>query len=246
MTTTEMSNSFSVLYNNITSNQAPGLNEYEKSLFLTQAQESIVMSLYNGTASRSFEETEEFTTYLSPLVRQVTLSVPEEDALHIVDETVVYKLPADLMFRTYESCMLSDPDNKFGCDAFLVQKRAIVVPVTQDEFWKTMSNPFKGPTAHKVLRLAYDKASEFNVDSLIDNTSKVDKYSELLSRYTIDSYTVRYIKRPSPIILTDLSTISSSLSINGETEEMACELNPQIHDRIVLEAVNLAKSVWRQ
>ena len=35
MTITEFSNQFDVLYNNITSNQAPGLNEYEKSVFLT-------------------------------------------------------------------------------------------------------------------------------------------------------------------------------------------------------------------
>ena len=38
MTTQEFSNEFDILYNNIMSNSAPGLNEYEKSIFLTQAQ----------------------------------------------------------------------------------------------------------------------------------------------------------------------------------------------------------------
>ena len=33
MNNTEFSNQFDVFYNNITSNQAPGLNEYEKSVF---------------------------------------------------------------------------------------------------------------------------------------------------------------------------------------------------------------------
>ena len=37
MTTPEFSNEFDVLYNNIMSNAAPGLNEYEKSVFLTKA-----------------------------------------------------------------------------------------------------------------------------------------------------------------------------------------------------------------
>lgn len=32
----EFSDEFDVLYNNISSNQAPGLDEYEKSLFLTR------------------------------------------------------------------------------------------------------------------------------------------------------------------------------------------------------------------
>lgn len=33
----EFSNEFDVLYNSITSNQAPGIDEYEKSVFLTEA-----------------------------------------------------------------------------------------------------------------------------------------------------------------------------------------------------------------
>jgi len=37
MTVEEFSNQFDVLFNNITSNAAPGLNEYEKSVFLTKA-----------------------------------------------------------------------------------------------------------------------------------------------------------------------------------------------------------------
>ena len=34
MTITEFSTEFDILYNNISSNMAPGLNEYEKSVFL--------------------------------------------------------------------------------------------------------------------------------------------------------------------------------------------------------------------
>ena len=46
MTSEEFSNQFDVLYNNITSNQAPGLNEYEKSVFLTKAQSEIVKNYF--------------------------------------------------------------------------------------------------------------------------------------------------------------------------------------------------------
>ena len=44
MTNNEFSNEFDVLYQNITSNQAPGLDEYEKSVFLSKAQDEIVKS----------------------------------------------------------------------------------------------------------------------------------------------------------------------------------------------------------
>lgn len=47
MTTAEFSNEFDVLYNNIMSNQAPGLNEYEKSVFLTKAQNELVKNYFN-------------------------------------------------------------------------------------------------------------------------------------------------------------------------------------------------------
>ena len=63
----QFSAEFDLLYNNVTSNQAPGLNEYEKSLYLTKAQEEYVLSLYNGKNpyGDSFEKTEELRRYLS-------------------------------------------------------------------------------------------------------------------------------------------------------------------------------------
>ena len=48
MTLPEFSNQFDVLYNNISSNQAPGLDEYEKSLFLTKAQSDLIKEYFNN------------------------------------------------------------------------------------------------------------------------------------------------------------------------------------------------------
>ena len=50
MNLTEFSNQFDVLYNNITSNQAPGLNEYEKSLFLTKSQDEIIKNYFTANS----------------------------------------------------------------------------------------------------------------------------------------------------------------------------------------------------
>lgn len=43
----EFSDQFDVYYNNISSNQAPGLDPYEKSLFLTRAQDDVVKSYFS-------------------------------------------------------------------------------------------------------------------------------------------------------------------------------------------------------
>ena len=59
MTPQEFSSEFDILYNNIMSNKAPGLDDYEKSFFLTQAQEILVLTYYNGNnpSNDSFEKT---------------------------------------------------------------------------------------------------------------------------------------------------------------------------------------------
>ena len=48
MTANEFSQEFDILYNNIASNQAPGLTEYEKSVFLTKAQDEIIKNYFTG------------------------------------------------------------------------------------------------------------------------------------------------------------------------------------------------------
>ena len=270
MGTEEMSRAFDVQFNNIMSNQAPGASEYEKSVLLTQSQESILLALYNGLAGDSFEETEEFTTYLSPLVRQVKIDpevepTEEENKTlpHIVNGTYIFKLPEDMMFRTYESCILTSEDNECIGDG----KNVIIIPVTQDEFWRTYNNPFRGPNARKVLRLAYDISDTLSVNadtlvfdseggsdsinvttdggwSVVSGGMTVDhpnKYVELVSKFNVSKYLLRYVRYPDPIILEDLP---EGLTIGGFSTRMPCALNPQIHERIVEGAVKLAKSIW--
>lgn len=53
MTVEEFSDQFDILYNNITSNQAPGLDEYEKSIFLTRAQEDIVKGYFDPLLNKT-------------------------------------------------------------------------------------------------------------------------------------------------------------------------------------------------
>ena len=55
MTNSEFSNEFDVLYQNITSNQAPGLDEYEKSVFLTKAQDEIIKSYFDPRTNKPQE-----------------------------------------------------------------------------------------------------------------------------------------------------------------------------------------------
>jgi hypothetical protein len=227
-TVTEWSAEFDILWNNIMSNQAPGLNEYEKSVFLTRAEEDVVTGIYRGTIQAPFESTEEVTDYLSPLVMQADCSVVTNSVHHIVQGSVVYQLPENTLFRTFEKCVVSTDCGDVDAD---------VVPVTQDEFWRINRDPFKNSNGRRVLRLSY-------ANTVLDGNALDynQVYSELVSKYPINAYTVRYIRKPEPIILDTIPT--GKPSINGERAIKTCKLHENLHQLILTQAVSLAKAVW--
>lgn len=220
----EWSTEFDILFNNITSNQAPGLNEYEKSVALTQALEEMVITIYSGRRLHPFESTEEVTRYLAPLVKQVTIVVPKgvSSDVKLGSNSYFYALPADLWFKTLERAVISDDSLKCDGDK---KREVAVIPVTQDEYDRTVNNPFKGQGKRRVLSLTPEEGT-----------------TELVSNYKIAKYIVRYIRRPKPIILADLS--STGLSINGQTAESPCELHEALHRTILARAVEIARSEW--
>lgn len=55
MTNIEFSNEFDILYNSIASNQAPALDEYEKSVFLTISQDDVIKSYFSPIKNKTRE-----------------------------------------------------------------------------------------------------------------------------------------------------------------------------------------------
>ena len=236
-------------------------DEYEKSIFLTTAQEKLISSFYNGknVFLDSFEKTEEIRRYLSELVKTekinilrgykqgddfyedeehttliqgldcIIIDLPtnksyyvtdsplspfELESLYLKGNSVDVKLPEDLWFITYEGVKLQSDD------ACLDDKELEVIPVTQDTFFRTYENPFKTVGKRRVFRL-----------DISDNTI------ELVSKYNIKQYVVRYLEKPKPIILEDLP---QGLSIEGVNQETECVLNSALHRTILEQAVELA------
>jgi hypothetical protein len=234
MTVKEFLYEFNISWNNIMSNQAPGLSPYEISIFLTQAQESIVKGIYNGSLTSSFESTEEARSYLSPLVIQ---GYPEKiqhqaDYPHITKGTILYDLNdikdikggnlPNIWFMTYEGVIF---DKSGRCSEGI---EGIVKPITQDTFWDIHRNPFRKENERRVLRLTFQSGE--------------DNIAELVSEYPIEKYFIRYMRKPKPIILKDLTRFNAT--IDGETNEQTCELNENLHRVILDMAVKLAQQAW--
>lgn len=221
MTTEEFSNEFDVLVNSYSTQESFGLNqsplsfnEYEKSIFLTKAQEDTVEGLYTGKLlGNSFEQTEQLRRYLSQLTKTVTLPC-RTNPNSLSDNSVFATIPEDVWFITYESVTLQS-------DSPCINNKEIqVVPVTQDEYHRIKQNPFRRPNSRRAIRLDVS-------DSMV----------ELISSESIKSYLLRYIVRPEPIILIDLP---EELSINNTKTKTECKLNPGIHRMILEMAVSIA------
>ena len=183
MTTEEFSNEFDTLvssYKRFKDFDAKEVldsiefDEYEKSVFLTKAQEELITSYYDGRNSNlfSFEKTEEVRRYLSSLVRTSELSPTSDSSYKKLDtNSQIFTLPDSVWFITYEA-------GTFGSnsDECISGKTVEVIPVTQDYFHRVRKNPFRGPSKRRALRLDLE-----------------NKKVEIVSKYTLSKYLVRYM-----------------------------------------------------
>jgi len=233
MNTQEFSDKFDTLLNSYArsfdagTGQAPVdivCDEYEKSVFLTNAQRDLVVSYYSGRNSMGvvFEEKEELREALDSLVKTLTPSQMSNDSVpaylkNIYKENKVftfYSVPKSLLFIVFEEVKFSSYLS--GCMSGAV---ALVVPTTHDELWHKLNNPFRGPSNKRVLRV-----------------NAADNIVELVSDYPIGSYLLRYVDEPKPIILTDLN----GPSIDGISTRTECELPAITHQAILESAVRNA------
>lgn len=218
MTNSEFSNEFDILYNNISSNQAPGLDDYEKSVFLTKAQEDIVLAYYTGKNESGdyFEGSEEVRQYLYTLVQDIEGSpaTSTEEFTGVSDSSKFYSLDEDYLYILSEY-IKTDLDKKIK-----------VVPITADQFLKVENNPFRGPSKSRVLRLDI-------------STPTGGRVQELVTAENIKVYIARVLRKPRPIII---GTLLGGLKINDSIESEGCELPESLHRKILDRAVLLAKA----
>lgn len=148
MTTTEFSNEFDVLYNNITSNQAPGLDEYEKSVFLTKAQDEIVKAYFDPKGNKfqeGYDGSERRQIDFSMLMRTIngTPVTPTID-LHTGSNNKFYAIPQDILLYINEILTVT----RDGSSTHLT-----VIPLNYIEYNRLMSKPFKRPLKNQAWRL---------------------------------------------------------------------------------------------
>ena len=228
MTIPEFSNEFDVLYNNVMSNQAPGLDEYEKSVFLTKAQSEIIKNYFNPKGNKyqeGFDGSQKRQVDFSKLMKTYASSgTAPAPTSFFGNVTGAYKItwPDDVFVVVNEVVDVTkkDDDRKY---------RLQVIPIKYDEYLRVSSKPYKQPLKNQAWRIIN---GENDINLIVGHLNSVSD----------DGYHIRYVKHPKPIILESLD--GTDLSINKETKAMGCELDSEIHPEILQRAVELARAAY--
>ena len=224
MTLQEFNTNFDLLYNNIASNRAPGLDEYEKSVFLTNAQLELVKNYFNPKGNKyqeGFDQSPkrqlDFSTITDLKVYNITDALP--NVVKFNEDSIVFPYDDNFLFIIQELATVIDSVTG-------TNKNVNIRSITNVEYMMAMNKPYKYPFKHEGWRIIH---------------TTDDRKLELLLSYgdRLRSYKIRYIKRPTPIILTDLSSLG--LTIDGVSTPTDCILDEAMHAEIVQRAVELAK-----
>lgn len=233
----EMSNEFDILFNNIMSNQAPGINEYEKSVFLTKAMLELLKNYYNPKGNKYQEGFDDSSPRQYDFSNLMVVIKPElyynEEYEPFDERSYLYKVPNDILAIVDEKCFTTN-----DCKSI----RANIVPINYNEYNRLITRPYAQPLKRQVWRM-------INSFTHFDNETRevqTDLIYELIGKQgcEISDYRIRYIRKPKPIITCDLDINFPGCSIDGEYLMTPCELDSAIHPEIVQRAVEIAKASY--
>lgn len=255
MTTQEFDTQFDVLFNNITSNQAPGLNPYEKSVMLTKAEMQLVHDYFNPRvdgAGGGFDGSPKRQIDFSSIIVTEELSDVGSPAQYqrIHPQSLIYKISQGGSGLSYSQMAIL---NEFVTvikviDGVSHYYNLPVIPLSAAEFQRVMLKPYKYPPKGMAWRV-------------MNNGEYVEIISPMLAGNTV-TYNIRYVRKPKPIILEPrMDTLMVSIdgigygdgntytwtptNPTGTSTITECELPEEMHQEILERAVTLAKIAWQ-
>ena len=200
------------------------LDEYEKSILLTKAQEALVEEYY-----KIFEINEKARRALTPIVRTGAVSYDSSfnttyDSLKIDSTSKLFKIGSDVRYILSEQ-IIDSSSNKHA-----------VKPITHDDYESIRDNPFRQSTSST----SWDRALRLD----LSYSAGTEQIIEIIYPITLASYKFRYLKYPTPIILEDVFPDEKFDEYYYDIRELSTattsELDISVHQEILNKAVDLA------
>ena len=252
MTAQEFSSEFDLLYNNVSSNQAPGFTEYEKSIFLTKAQDEIIKNYFTNVQGgnkyqQGIEDSRKRYADFSTLLTIAELSAETDKVTPFDERGKIFKFPDGSTNPKVMIIITETFKTKKEADAATDLDSYQVIPLRFDEYIRLMSKPSSDPLKKQVWKLMGNSESGNGSIEIVPHWKDKDNKTNKL--------VLKYIRKPYPIILDDLSfqglTIEGYKGTGGSTDGRAvenkpcCELAEELHPEILQRAVELAKIFYQ-
>lgn len=243
MTGNEFSTQFDLLYNNVTSNQAPGLNEWEKSSFLTKAQDELIKNYFlpqsnpkqtgfDGSKKRQMDFSLLMCTHGAkyvggPYNNEYTAPTdadpynPLENYGTYDPRGTLYTFPDDLFIPINETLRFVIKKQSSTLYKYTTKFQRQVIPLSMEEYTRLMSKPYKEPLKEQAWRLLVNNEIysggpvEHRVAEIIIGHNDV-KWLQVTAEGELErlmQYFIRYIRKPKPIIIAPLD--SYGITIDG-------------------------------
>ena len=222
LTAAEMKYEAQIIYEGMASADAPGYDDKQWSVLLTQAQEKIIRKLLTNGLDR-----DEFSRRaISSLIKH--------------NETITFQIGPDSYPNSWSVIFPDTPEfkimaiigdfvNAIGGSPPVEIKGIKVKPITYDYYWSNIDNPYRKPN--------HANDSYYWKLELMNDDLNIASPLVITDGYTPSKYMFDYIERPTPIIITALT---DGTTIDGELNQMDCQLNHTLHREIVKEAATLA------
>lgn len=260
MTLQEFSDSFDTLLNSYASQAQFGdeaskqeivLDEYEKSVLLTQAQDIILKSFFDrkqNSAGDGFDDSTRRQVDFSSLITAATLTKATDQSAAFDDRGIIYKMPLrkypvevpatetvpahiEWVEKQGTTDVLFILNEQLKSTVGGVTKNYVIVPINYREYDREMTKAYAQPLKKQAWRLFQNSTQGFDIQSEL-----IPRWN-LTANEAITDYKIRYIRRPCPIVLVDLP---NELEIDGYTKAQECELNPILHPEILQKALEIA------
>ena len=223
MTIADCNNLFDILYNNALSGKAPGLDIFDKSWFLTLSYYEIVKE-----KSVEFDHSEKIKGELAHLVKNTFVDYKVDlnatlNGLKINVNSKVFELTDDVWYIMQERLYTSET------------KSIGIKPIRLDEYNEQITNPFQKPNSKKAWRL-----------DVADSREEPKKVVEIITTEVPTKYQVRYLIKPEPIVLGDLTTIDPDLDIDGRNTAQLPKISSEMIDEVIKRAVLLAVEAYKE
>ena len=190
----EFSSEFDLLYNNVSSAQAPGLTEYEKSVFLTKAQDEIIKNYFTNVQGgnkyqQGVEDSEKRYADFSALLTVATLNAETTDAMPFDERGKIFRLPDGNSDAKKVMIVITETFKTGNSTSALTSYQ--VVPLKFDEYIRLMSKPSSDPLKKQVWKLMGNSESGNGSIEIVPHWK--DKNNN------INVLVLKYIRKPHPI-----------------------------------------------